>query len=282
MVLSLVNSHPVLDGADSHPQNIIEVGGMHIKEPKPVPDDIDEFLLKGKKGAVLVSFGSNFRSDDFGRKRIEEILDAFRQLPDYNFIWKFETTEMLKNVPQNVITRAWLSQNDILAHRSIKAFVSHVGLLSTQEATWHGVPLIGVPIFIDQHSNLQKSIAAGTAVRVDFKTLTSAKLKMAILEVLGNLKYDESMKKRSKLFRDQPQKPLDRAIWWCEYVLRNPNATHLRQNDFNLGLLGYQYWDIQVIILLIILLIACLLIKLFKFIFGTKNNQRVDKNKKKN
>lgn len=282
MVLSLVNSNTVLDGAESLPQNIIEIGGMHIKDPKPIPSDIDEFLLKCKKGAVLVSFGSNFRSDEFGGKRIEEILDAFRQLPDYNFIWKFETTEMLKNVPPNVMTRAWLSQNDILAHGSIKAFVSHVGLLSLQEATWHAVPLIGVPIFVDQHSNLQKSIAAGVAVRVDFKTLTSEELKSAISEVLVNPNYRENMRKRSNLFRDQPQKPLDRAIWWCEYVLRNPQPTHLRQMDFNLGLLGYQYWDIQVIILLIILLIACLTIKLIKFIFARKNYQKVDGSKKKN
>lgn len=282
MVLSLVNSNPVLDGAESLPQNIIEIGGMHIKDPKPIPSDIDEFLLKSKKGAVLVSFGSNFRSDEFGGKRIEEILDAFRQLPDYNFIWKFETTEMLKNVPPNVMTRAWLSQNDILAHGSIKAFVSHVGLLSLQEATWHAVPLIGVPIFVDQHSNLQKSIAAGVAVRVDFKTLTSEELKSAISEVLVNPNYRENMRKRSNLFRDQPQKPLDRAIWWCEYVLRNPQPTHLRQKDFNLGLLGYQYWDIQVIILLIILLIACLTIKLIKFILRRKNYQKVGESKKKN
>jgi hypothetical protein len=267
MALALVNSHLALEFAEALPPNIIEVAGLQIKEPKPVADDINEFLMKGKKGSVLVSFGSNFRSDQFGDKRIKEILDALRQLPDYNFIWKFETTEMLKNLPPNVMTRAWLSQSDILAHQNIKAFVTHSGLLSTQEATWRGVPMVGVPIFVDQHRNIRKSISAGIAVKVDFKTITSESLKSALIEVLENSKYRENALERSNLFRDQPEKPLYRAIWWCEYVMRNPNLSHLRQAEFNFGLVGSLYWDIQIILILVILILFFGVRKIFRKLF---------------
>lgn len=36
------------------------------------------------------------------------------------------------------------------------------------------------------------------------------------------------MKKRSKLLRDQPEHPLNRAIYWTEYVLRHKGAYHLQ------------------------------------------------------
>ena len=252
MQIALVNSHPAIEFAESLPPNVIEIGGMQIADPKPVEKEIDEFLNEGKKGSILMSLGTNFKSEYLDESVINSILEAFRQLPDYNFIWKFENSEKIKELPKNVMIRPWLSQNDILAHKNVKAFISHSGMLSTLESTWHGVPIVGIPLFMDQIRNLKKSQDAGVAVKVDINTITTEQLKSALLEVLENPKYKENMKLRSDLFKDQPQRPLDRAVWWCEYVMRNPKATHLRPAEFNLGLLGSHFWDIQVILIILI------------------------------
>lgn len=34
-------------------------------------------------------------------------------------------------------------------------------------------------------------------------------------------RYKESVQRLSKVFMDQPTKPLDRGVYWVEYVLRH-------------------------------------------------------------
>lgn len=265
--LMLVNSNPVIDFPESIPPNIIQVGGLQIKDPKPLPEDLEDFISKGKKGAVIMALGTNIRSDELGQNKIDMILEAFRQFPDYNFLWKFETTDKLTKLPANVKISSWLPQNDILAHPKIKLFISHAGLLSSTEATWWGVPIVGIPFLADQHRNLFRLINVGVAVKVDVHTLTSQDLQNAIAEVLINPKYRRNMLERSKLYKDQPLKPLDNAIWWTEYVIRNPNPVHLRPAEFNLGLLGSHFWDIQIIIILVCAIIYLLGKKIIRKIF---------------
>ncbi len=36
------------------------------------------------------------------------------------------------------------------------------------------------------------------------------------------------MTKIKKLFRDRPMSPVDTAVWWTEYVMRNDDTSHLR------------------------------------------------------
>lgn len=268
-VLMLVNSNPAVDYPESLPPNIIQVGGLQIKEPQPLAKEIEEFLSRGKKGAVIMSLGTNIKSEDLGQDKISMVLKAFHQIPDYNFLWKCEISDVLSQLPPNVKISKWLPQNDILAHPKIKLFISHGGLLSSHEATWWGVPVVGIPFIADQHRNLFKLISAEVAVKVDIHTLSIQQLKNAILEVLGNPKYRKNMQEKSKQFRDQPEKPLDRAVWWSEYVMRNPNPVHLQPAEFNLGLLGSHFWDIQVLILLLVTLLVLGVGKIIRKIFSS-------------
>lgn len=153
-------------------------------------------------------------------------------------------------------------------------------MLSSHEAVYWGVPIVGIPFLADQHRNLHKSVKSGTAVAVDIQSLTTQILKKAINEVLSNPSYSKNMKIRSKQFRDQKEKPLERAIWWTEYILRNPNPIHLQPAVFNLGLLGSHFWDIQLIILVALVLVGLVIKNALKAIFCS--GKKVVKSKKNN
>lgn len=102
-------------------------------------------------GVIYFSLGSNLRSMDLDDFKIIEILTAFKKIPNYTFLWKFETNMMPMDLPSNVHIRPWFLQNDLLGNENTRLFITHGGLLSTQEATWHGVPMLGTPVFADQH-----------------------------------------------------------------------------------------------------------------------------------
>ena len=79
----------------------------------------------------------------------------------------------------------WLPQNDLLAHKDIKAFVSHVGHNSLYESAYHGVPVVAVPLFIDQHSNAKKAQHVGLGLAVDYKIINAQQLFETIERVIS-------------------------------------------------------------------------------------------------
>lgn len=101
-------------------------------------------------GTVLFSLGTNLKSIDMKDDKQNIFLKAFDKMPEYNFIWKFERENQSMSLPKNVMIKEWLSQNDILADKRIKAFMTHSGALSTHEAYWYGVPMVTIPFFVDQ------------------------------------------------------------------------------------------------------------------------------------
>lgn len=90
--------------------------------------------------------------------------------------------------PENVLISKWLPQDDILAHKNLRLFISHCGLGGVVESKYHGVPIIGLPLFADQFSNAEKIASEGWGLKVDMASITEKALKDAILEILENSK----------------------------------------------------------------------------------------------
>lgn len=73
-----------------------------------------------------------------------------------------------------------------LGHPNVKLFVSHGGLMGTQEATYCGVPKLGIPIFADQDLNILSSEAKGLAIKLSYVNITKENVYYAVTELLNN------------------------------------------------------------------------------------------------
>ena len=85
----------------------------------------------------------------------------------------------------NIKVVSWLPQNDLLAHKDIKAFVSHVGQHSLYESAYHGVPVVAFPLFSDQFANAQKAEQFGLGIAVDHETTDAEQLSETIERVVN-------------------------------------------------------------------------------------------------
>ncbi|XP_045852890.1 UDP-glucuronosyltransferase 2A2 isoform X2 [Meles meles] len=139
----------------------------------------------------------------------------------------------------------WIPQNDLLGHPKTKAFITHGGTNGIYEAIYHGIPMVGVPMFADQPDNIAHMKAKGAAVEVDINTMTSEDLLNALRTVINEPSYKENATRLSKIHHDQPVKPLDRAVFWIEFVMRHKGAKHLRPAAHNLT--WFQYHSLDVI-----------------------------------
>lgn len=183
----LLNSHFSLSYPRPYVPNMIEVGGMHINRvPNPLPRDIQEFLDSATEGVIYFSLGSNIQSTTLPVEKRDALLKTFAQFKQ-KVMWKWES-DNLPGKPDNVFIKSWWPQDDILAHRNVKVFITHGGLLGSTEAIYHGVPVIGIPIFGDQELNMARATRAGYGLTVNYRNLTQEALTWALKEVLNNAK----------------------------------------------------------------------------------------------
>ncbi|KAF4519851.1 UDP-glycosyltransferase-08 [Ephemera danica] len=255
--LTLLNNHFSMSYPRPLVPSMVEVGGMHVMRTSgKLPADVQKFLDEAPEGAIYFSMGSNLRSDQMPAERRNAILAAFAELPQ-RVLWKWES-DTLPNQPPNVKLGKWLPQQDILAHPNVKLFITHGGLLSAQEAAFHGVPLVGIPVFGDQMLNMRKAELGGFGVMVELKNVSKSSLLWAINKVVHDPSYRREARRRAAVYRDQPESPMDRAVFWTEYVLRHKGAHHLRTAAVDLP--WYQLYLVDIAAPIVVLLIIILFI----------------------
>ncbi|XP_031424632.1 UDP-glucuronosyltransferase 2A1-like isoform X1 [Clupea harengus] len=248
--------------------NVVYMGGFQCKPAKPLPQDLEDFVQSsGEHGVILMSLGtfvSQLPSDI-----TEEIAAAFAELPQ-KVIWKY-TGERPSTLGNNTLLVDWMPQNDILGHPKIKLFVAHGGTNGVQEALYHGVPVVGIPLFFDQYDNLLRLKVRGGATILSVATLEKGTLLQGLQEVLHEPSYRENMQRLSRLHRDQPMKPLDRALFWIEFVMRHKGAAHLRTESYKMPWYAYHSVDVVLFLVAVLSLIVLIILAVIRYLLRLCN-----------
>ncbi|KAH7685572.1 UDP-glucuronosyl/UDP-glucosyltransferase protein, partial [Dioscorea alata] len=141
------------------------------------PKYCDKWLsTKEMSSVVLVSFGSEYF---LSQEQLEEVALGL-ELSHLKFIWivRFLKEEMVseKSLPlgfqerlgedKALLVDGWASQREILTHPSIGGFLTHCGWSSVMEGMGFGVPIIALPMQLDQPFNAKLVTDLGVGVEV--------------------------------------------------------------------------------------------------------------------
>ncbi|XP_058056810.1 UDP-glycosyltransferase UGT5-like [Anopheles bellator] len=275
--LVLVNNHIVSSRPRPHMDGMIDIAGLHIRQPKQLPATVKTFLDEATRGVVYINFGTFMRSSGMPEETLQVFLTVFRNLPHARFLWKWEAETAPANLPPNVLLQKWLPQNDVLAHRNVRLFVSHGGLFGTQEAIYWARPMLFVPFYGDQHSNALKFEQAGLGLTLRIINVTVSELESKIERITGEPSFQRNADRLSAIFRDNPTDPLRAALFWIEYVLRHRGARHLKSAAVQLPWYKYLLLDLLAAMLLVLGMVVWMLKRLLSYLARLFVSRRSDK-----
>ncbi|XP_071053712.1 UDP-glucosyltransferase 2-like isoform X1 [Onthophagus taurus] len=246
--LILCNSHYTIHQSRSMPPNFIEIGGVHIPEENnfTLPKHLQLGVDSSKEGIIYFSFGSTVKSTIFNRKILSTMFEALGKQP-HKVFWKGEKEDILDDlkIPDNIIFEPWMPQLNMLCNPNTKLFIAHGGLFGVQEAIYCGIPILGIPFFADQASNIQFLVEKNVARLIYVEDIAEGNKFEEYIETLLKPQYKQNAENLSKLFRDRPMSPIKTAIYWIEYVIKYNGAPHLKSSVTKLY--WYQYYLLDVI-----------------------------------
>jgi len=280
--LCIVNSHPVFNWQRPMPPTVIEVSGLHIKPPKPLPSELQKFADEsGEHGFILFTLGSMIKSSTIPKATVQVFLRVFREIPQ-RVIWKWEADEKPPNLPHNVLLVKWLPQSDLLAHPNVRLFITHGGLLGTQEAVSYQVPLLGLPVVNDQFINMNKISKEGAGLSLEWTQIDDSSLKATLDSLLLNPSFKGNITRLNNLMVDEPMPSKEKAVYWVEYVLRHRGTKHMRMSFMDLPFYQHYLIDVIAVIIMVVLLITFSVILTVRWLcIRTKRSHTITKQKAK-
>ncbi|XP_068217267.1 UDP-glycosyltransferase UGT5-like isoform X3 [Palaemon carinicauda] len=250
----------------------VEVGGMHCRPAKPLPEDLKAWIEgAGSSGVIYFSLGSVTKGENLPILYRNMFIEAFSKL-DQRIIWKYETD--FEGILENVMINNWLPQQDILSHPNVKVFITHGGGLSLQEALYHSTPVLVLPLFGDQPANGARAVTNKWGLSLNYADLSVDLIMRSLKEIMSNPVYKENVEQTSRLYRDQLSTPVDRAVFWTEYVIRHGGAPKLRSPAASLSWVQLLLLDVLAVfflsVILLLFILKCIVKKTLGVIFGPK------------
>ncbi|XP_077988220.1 UDP-glucuronosyltransferase 2A2-like [Glandiceps talaboti] len=253
--LYLYNADLTLDFSRPFMSNAISLGGGYLtKSGSSLEKELEDFVQSsGEEGIVVFSFGSYTAIND--EEQIQKIVMGLNKLPQ-KVVAKYDGDDPPEYLNQEKFKlMKWLPQNDLLGHSKTKAFVYHGGTNGVYEAIYHAVPMVGIPLYYDQHDNVRAVAEKGMAIELDIVTFTPDDLYEAVMTVIMEPGYKHNAVRLSNIHKDKPLSPKDTMVYWIEFILRH-GGKYMQSHAVNLNL--FQYYLIDVFFVAIVTIAAAI------------------------
>ncbi|KAK6036773.1 hypothetical protein COOONC_25722 [Cooperia oncophora] len=182
----LSNSDEFLEVARPTSLKVVHIGGVaSLQGAPPLSEKLQQIVEKAKMGVVYISFGSVVSTKKMPKNFREGIIEVAKMFKNHDFIWKVDEGDVIQGVP-NLHTFSWVAQAALIAHPSLRCFVSHAGINSILELTRIGKPSILVPLFGDQLRNAYLVAAKNTTIVIAKEEFNRDTLATALQRVLSD------------------------------------------------------------------------------------------------
>uniref|UniRef100_A0A3P8WRN2 glucuronosyltransferase n=1 Tax=Cynoglossus semilaevis TaxID=244447 RepID=A0A3P8WRN2_CYNSE len=150
------------------------VGGLLNKAAQSLGQDLELWISSfGEAGFIVVTLGSMVSSVSVHPLLVELVAGFSR-------------------VPQGVCVRDYgrppsLFENT--GHKKARLFITHGGQNSLLQAVYHGVPVLGIPLFGDQFDNVVRAETKGFGLSISLTDITRQLLHATIRKLLQDVRY---------------------------------------------------------------------------------------------
>jgi UDP-glucoronosyl and UDP-glucosyl transferase len=169
----------------------------HLVDAEQLKRVTDWLSRKPRRSVVFVSFGTEY----FMSEQEMEQMAYGLELSGANFIWVVRFPKEENEITSGIRTKAtramdlppgfmdqigpergmvvdgWAPQRSILAHPSLGTFLTHCGWSSLMEAMQSGVPILALPLNLDQPLNAKLMVEFGVAIEIPQQVFTNFKAK---------------------------------------------------------------------------------------------------------
>ncbi len=177
------------------------VGPIFPKTIKPLSASLNKWLEEEKEsqGVVYIAFGTLATLETRQAKTLVEGLTDNR----FRVLWSLRKNQhhILPTLPSSFRIENFVSQQAVLSHPAIRAFISHCGMNSINEALYWGKPILGLPLFGDQHYNAARIVDLGAGLKLDKQHFDSDEVRRKIIEIFSNTSYTEAAHGMSVLMK---------------------------------------------------------------------------------
>lgn len=180
------------------PPNVQLVGPILSTATQELSPELRSWLDNSADTPVIfVSFGT---LAELSKSSATSILEGLKSCP-VRVLWSLRTDQqgLLADIPTSVRIESTVPQQAVLAHPAVKVFLSHCGMNSVSESIYYGKPILGVPIFIDQHYNSARVVDAGIGVRIAKSEVSATSVRNSVNLLLSEERFVQAVRRLSKV-----------------------------------------------------------------------------------